>query len=327
MATFDEYAALAARLSGQLRSGERAAVEETRRLRGLEAAAGQLDQRLAAQAHRLDQLGRAIGVPMSDAPPPAPTAAPAHLPPHQLAPTDAGSAVPSAPGSAVPSAPGSAAPFGPGSAGPGSPAPAGAHSFFPAPGGGLGTGAGETGGAAAAPGRPGVGAYPMGTAGGGGPARPTTAATTAAVVPAQRPAPADPAAELAAVRQLADEADRHAQVTEAIGHQAVLLPAWSPPARALAVYSACALAGATLMLVMVVASGVGLVGGVTLGAFICAGLPVLSFLAGYLVLARFGRPPLAATPPPRYVPMGFVICVLLVPMLYCAYLLLVRFLR
>ncbi|SCF42011.1 hypothetical protein [Micromonospora mirobrigensis] len=320
MATFDEYAALAARLSGQLRSGERAAVEETRRLRGLEAAAGQLDQRLAAQGHRLDQLGRAIGVPMSDAPSGTVPAAPG--PPVQ---TGAGLPAPSGPGQAgaAPaglSGPGQAGATPAGLSGSGSPVPV-------RPGAGAGTGAGETGGVAAAPGRSGVGAYPMGTAGGGGPAGPVAPATTGAVVPAQRPAPVDPAAELAAVRQLADEVDRHVQATEAIGHQAVLLPAWSPPARALGVYAACALAGATLMLVMMVASGVGLVGGVTLGAFVCAGLPVLSFLAGYLVLARFGRPPLATTPPPRYVPMGFVICVLLVPMLYCAYLLLVRFLR
>ncbi|MEV0157561.1 hypothetical protein AB0H57_28085 [Micromonospora sp. NPDC050686] len=232
MSSFDEYAALAAQLTDQLRSGERAAVEETRRLRGLTAVADQLGERLAAQAHRLEQLGRAIGVAE------------------------------------------------PGLTGPDAATPASVP-------------------AASAP-------------------LPVSAA----------PAPdTDPAAELAAVRLLADEADRHVQATEAIGHRPALLPAWSPAARALAVYCACALGGATLMLVMVLASGVGLIGGFTLGAWICAGLPVVSFVAGYLVLGRFGRAPLIAGPPPRYVPMGFVICVLLVPFVYCAYLLLVRFLR
>ncbi|MBY8872707.1 hypothetical protein K7640_12765 [Micromonospora sp. PLK6-60] len=229
MSSFDEYAALAAQLSDQLRTGERAAVEETRRLRGLTTVADQLGERLAAQAHRLEQLGRAIGV--AETGPDAGTPAPAAAPP--------------------------------------APSPVGAG---PAPS-------------------------------------------------------ADPAAELTAVRQLADEADRHVQATEAIGRQPALLPTWSPAARALTVYCACALAGATLMLVMVLASGIGLIGGFTLGAWICAGLPVVSFVAGYLVLGRFGKAPLIAGPPPRYVPMGFVICVLLVPFVYCAYLLLVRFLR
>lgn len=36
---------------------------------------------------------------------------------------------------------------------------------------------------------------------------------------------------------------------------------------------------------------------------------------------------MVAGTPPRYLPLGFLICFLLVPMAYCAYLLLVRGLR
>ncbi|WP_311768086.1 hypothetical protein, partial [Micromonospora globispora] len=161
------------------------------------------------------------------------------------------------------------------------------------------------------PGRPGVGAYPEGVS-----------------LPALRSAEVDPAAELDAARQLADEANRHGRQAEALAQHPALLPTWSPLARALAVYTVCALAGSVLMLVMVVASGLELVGLGVLYASMCAGLPVASFVAGYLVLGRWGRPligPAAQTS--RFVPMGFVICALLMPFVYCAYLLMFRVLR
>jgi general stress protein CsbA len=185
------------------------------------------------------------------------------------------------------------------------------------------------GGAAAAaqPGRAGVGAYPEGGGGQTRVALPAATTATAARVPAPRAPEVDPDRELAAARQLADDADRYGQQAAAIGQRPLLLPTWSPLARALAVYSACALAGAVLMLVLVVASGIGLVSGVTLGAWICAGLPVVSFVAGYLVLGRWGKPLLSTGGAPRFVPLGFVICVVLVPVAYCAYLVLVRALR
>ncbi|MER6595911.1 hypothetical protein ABT214_29475, partial [Micromonospora purpureochromogenes] len=140
-------------------------------------------------------------------------------------------------------------------------------------------------------------------------------------------ADADPGVVLEEARRLVDEADLRTREVEALAARPELLPTWSPAARAVAVYVACAAAGVLLMLVLVVASGVGLVSGFTLGAWICAGLPVLSFAAGWLILGRWGRPALAAVEPPRFVPLGFVICVALVPTAYCASLLLVRFLR
>ncbi|MCX4471068.1 hypothetical protein OOK41_12225 [Micromonospora sp. NBC_01655] len=189
-------------------------------------------------------------------------------------------------------------------------------------GGTSGAGAVPDGGAAAAPGRPGVGAYPPGAPGGA-----VVALPAAAGVPAPRAGVADPAAELAEVRRLADETDRLVQVTEAVARQPPLLPTWSPLARALAVYTGCAAAGVVLMLIMVVAADLAVVGLGALYAATCAGLPVLSFVAGYLVLGRWGRPALGSDQPPRFVPLGFVTCVLLVPLAYCGYLLLFRLVR
>ncbi|MFC8850593.1 hypothetical protein [Micromonospora sp. NPDC057141] len=177
--------------------------------------------------------------------------------------------------------------------------------------------------AATPPGRPGVGAYPPG------------ATTTGAVlvvpaaggVPAPRAGGVDPGAELAEARRLADEADRLIGVTEAVGRRPPLLPAWSPLARALAVYAACAAAGVALSVVLLGVAGVVASAGAVYVAT-CGVLPVLCFVAGYLVLGRWGRPALGADgPPPRFVPLGFVTCVLLMPLAYCGYLVLFRLLR
>ncbi|WP_225853745.1 hypothetical protein [Micromonospora sp. AMSO31t] len=164
-----------------------------------------------------------------------------------------------------------------------------------------------TGGAAAAPGPPGVGAYPEGTLPG--------------------PRAGDPATELAAAGQLADEADRHGQQAEALARRPVLLPTWSAPARAVAVYAACALVGSLLMLVALIGSPLPATGLDLVAAVSCAGVPLLSFLAGHLVLGRWGRPVIGGdTPPGRYVPVGFVICALVAPSLFCLYLVVFRLL-
>lgn len=301
--SFEEYAALARQLSAQHRAGEQRAAAESARRRDLHAAVDYLQQRLTAQGQRLDQLGRAIGV---DQPPPAATAAPDSVPVAEgetaawpAPPSGAGS--PSAPGSGLPSVPG---------------APA-------APG----TGDGEPAGAAGAPGRAGVGAYPQLPAGEARLALPTAVSPAGGGVPAQRAAAADPAVELELARRMADEADRHGQQAELLAQRPALLPTWSPLARAVAVYAGCGAAAGVLVLMLVLASGVGLVDGFTLGAWICAGLPAVAFFGGYLVLGRWGRPAMVAGTPPRYLPLGFLICFLVVPMAYCAYLLMVRGLR
>ncbi|MEU7847611.1 hypothetical protein AB0B69_09410 [Micromonospora parva] len=210
--------------------------------------------------------------------------------------------------------------------GPGTP---GEATTWPGPPSGSSTapGGGESAGAAGAPGRAGVGAYPELPAGEARLALPTAVTPAGGGVPAQRAAAADPAVELELARRMADEADRHGHQAELLAQRPVLLPTWSPLARAVAVYAGCSAAAGVLMLMLVLASGVGLVDGFTLGAWICAGLPAVAFFGGYLVLGRWGRPAMVAGTPPRYLPLGFLICFLLVPMAYCAYLLLVRGLR
>lgn len=300
MSGFDEYAALLRELSTRQRGGERAVAAEAERRRGLQSTVDQLGRRLAAQGQRLDQLGQAINLPMRSVPAEAPTppAVPVGAPPASSAPvpgsTGPAGPVAPAPGTTGPAA-GSTAPAG----GTGAPVPAGAQA--------PGTGGGVTGGAAAAPGRPGVGAYPEGTVPG--------------------PRVGDPAAELAAAGQLADEADRHGQQAEALAQRPVLLPTWSAPARAVAVYTACALAGSLLMLVALIGSPLPATGLDLVAAVSCAGVPLLSFLAGQLVLGRWGRPVIGGEiPPGRYVPLGFVICALVAPSLFCVYLVLFRLL-
>ncbi|MGW3795752.1 hypothetical protein ACWD8I_31955, partial [Micromonospora arida] len=179
----------------------------------------------------------------------------------------------------------------------------------------------------AAAGRAGVEAYPQLPAGDARLALPTAVSPAGGGVPAQRAAAADPAVELELARRMADEADRHGQQAELLAQRPALLPTWSPLARAVAVYAGCGAAAGVLVLMLVLASGVGLVDGFTLGAWICAGLPAVAFFGGYLVLGRWGRPAMVAGTPPRYLPLGFLICFLVVPMAYCAYLLLVRGLR
>ncbi|MCX4388452.1 hypothetical protein OG777_16135 [Micromonospora peucetia] len=313
MSTFDEYAALARQLAERRRAGERGAAADAERRRNLHATADYLQHRLTAQGQRLDQLGQAIGIPASSVPTgPAPhsNASPATAPtgsgPHGNASLATATAGPGAGSSAASGGEG-------GSVG--------------APFAGAGSGEGESAGAAGVPGRPGVGAYPQVGAGETRLALPTAVSPAAGGVPAPRPAEADPTVELELVRRYADESDRHGQQTELLAQRPPLLPDWSPVARAVAVYAGCAAVGAILMMIMVLASGVGLVDGFTLGAWICAGLPALSFFAGYLVLGRWGRPAMVAGTPPRYVHFGFLICFAAVPVAYLAFLLLFRVLR
>ncbi|MET8268561.1 hypothetical protein ABZU92_31765 [Micromonospora arida] len=314
--SFEEYAALARQLSAQHRAGEQHAAAESARRRDLHAAVDYLQQRLTAQGQRLDQLGRAIGV---DQPPPAPAPA---APPGPSAGQGTGTPGETAAWPAPPSGTGSPSAPRP-AAGQGTSVLSSAAGAPTAPG----TGDGEPAGAAGAPGRAGVEAYPQLPAGDARLALPTAVSPAGGGVPAQRAAAADPAVELELARRMADEADRHGQQAELLAQRPALLPTWSPLARAVAVYAGCGAAAGVLVLMLVLASGVGLVDGFTLGAWICAGLPAVAFFGGYLVLGRWGRPAMVAGTPPRYLPLGFLICFLVVPMAYCAYLLMVRGLR
>ncbi|WP_089157166.1 hypothetical protein [Micromonospora sp. NBS 11-29] len=290
MSGFDEYAGLIRELSTRQRGGERAIAAEAERRRGLQAGVDALGQRLAAQGERLDQFGQAIGTPMRSVPePPADPTPPAG--PHPGA---------GMPGSVLPGQPGVGVPGGGLLGQPGAGVPGGVAGTPGQPGVEV------AGGAVAVPGQPQVGAYPGGSGTAG-----------------------DPAAELAAAGRLADEADRHGQEAEALARRPVLLPTWSAPARAVAVYGGCALVGSVLMLAALIGSPLPVAGVDLVAALSCAGVPLMSFVAGQLVLARWGRPALpdGETPPGRYTPLGFVLCALVSPSLFCLYLLLFRLLR
>ncbi|MFC4020226.1 hypothetical protein ACFOW4_20095 [Micromonospora sp. GCM10011542] len=327
--SFEEYAALARQLAEQRRTGERSAAAESERRRDLHAAADYLHHRLTAQGHRLDQLGQAIGTDLSRPTAPADSSAPAGFA------ASAGSAAPTgwsaSTGPSAPTGPSTVAPGAPtghSTAAPGTPfAPQGngfgSGGAAPHTGADLGEGGSAGAAGAAQPGRSGVGAYPELPVGQSQLALPTASAA----VPAPRVPEVDPAVEVELARRYADEADRHGQQAELLAQRPALLPTWSPLARAVAVYAACGAAAAVLMLALVLASGVGIVDGFTLGAWMCAGLPALAFFGGYLVLGRWGRPAMVAGTPPRYLPLGFLICFLLVPLAYCGYLLLFRALR
>ncbi|MEV0878488.1 hypothetical protein AB0I85_11745 [Micromonospora echinofusca] len=307
MATFEDYAALARHLAAQRRAGEQGAATEAARRRDLRAAVDYLERRLTAQGQRLDQLGHTIGCPPPPPGQPAPGAAPGG--PMPAAPTPGGP-MPAAP---TPGGPVAAAPTSGGLSAVGVPS-AGQPHGLPQPG------AGSTGGAAAAPGRPEVGAYPQGSPG-------ETALAVPGGVPAPRAGELDPAAELESARRWADEADRLGQQVELTAQRPALLPTWSAMARALAVYLGCAGVGVLLMLVMVLASGVGALGLGTLYTWMCAGLPAVSLIAGWLILGRWGTPAVVAGTPPRYPLLGILVCFLAVPLAYCGYLLMFRAVR
>ncbi|MEV4714195.1 hypothetical protein [Micromonospora sp. NPDC049374] len=252
------------------------------------------------------------GAPASGPPGPPPSGAPASGPP-----ISAG--VPSSRPGRPSSPPAAAAPV---SGPPGRPLSPPGY-----PGGGWGPGTGSDGGAAAAPGRPDVGAYSPVGVGRTGPALPVAASATAAGVPAPRAVEVDPATELELARRWADEADRHGQQAELLAQQPALLPTWSARARAVAVYAGAAGVAVLLLLVLTFGWSLGVVGLATLLAWMLAGLPAMALIGGWLVLGRWGRPAVGAATPPRYPVLGFLLCFLAVPLAYCGYLLLFRVLR
>ncbi|MGW0503352.1 hypothetical protein [Micromonospora sp. NPDC003241] len=325
MSSFDEYAALLRHLSAQQRAGEQDTAAKTERHRHLGATVDYLHRRLLAQGQRLDHLGRTIGVdPGTAVPPPG-------FPPGSGPPVPPGAA----PVSGVPvsgsldSGPsgGTSAVGTPGAGSvSGIPEPPAAAGHQPVSGGPSGSpGTVGVGGAAAAPGWPGVGAYPQ--PGQTDRALPVAVSATEAGVPAQRAGTVDPATELELARRWADEADKYAQQAEMLAQRPALLPGWSPMARAVAVYLGFSGVAVVLMLVMVLASGVGAVGFGTLIAWMCAGLPAAALIGAWLVLGKWGRPASGAATPPRYPLLGFLLCFLAVPLAYCGYLLMFRALR
>ncbi|MFI7023478.1 hypothetical protein ACIBMZ_12285 [Micromonospora sp. NPDC049900] len=329
MSSFDEYAALLRHLSAQQRAGEQDTAAKTERHTHLGATVDYLHRRLLAQGQRLDHLGRTIGLDPGTAGPP-PGFPPGSGPPMPGAAPVSGVPVSGAPD---PGPSGGTSAFGMPGAGSvsGTPEPPAAAGHQPVAGGPWGPsgspGTVGTGGAAAAPGQPGVGAYPQPGSSGTDRALPVAVSATEVGVPAQRTGTVDPATELELARRWADEADRYAQQAEMLAQRPALLPSWSPMARAVAVYLGFSGVAVILMLVMVLASGVGAVGFGTLIAWMCAGLPAAALIGAWLVLGKWGRPASGAATPPRYPLLGFLLCFLAVPLAYCGYLLLFRALR
>jgi hypothetical protein len=128
-----------------------------------------------------------------------------------------------------------------------------------------------------------------------------------------------PEGPLAAAHRYADAADAAALEAELLAQRPPLLPALSPPVRALVVYAMAAAATALVQFALLVIAEPEVIGPFALYAWMCAGLPAMAFFAGYLVLTVWGRPRVLADPPARYPGPGFAICFLSTPILYCGY--------
>jgi hypothetical protein len=104
------------------------------------------------------------------------------------------------------------------------------------------------------------------------------------------------------------------------------MPNLSPLARNVVVYLGCALVTVILQFGLLVASGEDRIDTWTLLAWMCAGLPAMAFFAGYLVIAVWGKPRMVAVAPTRSPRLGFAICFLAMPIVYCGYKLFTSFL-
>ncbi|MEE6260751.1 hypothetical protein [Plantactinospora sonchi] len=310
MASFAEYAALARHLHDLHRAGAQADARLAEQRGSAGAVADRLDQRLAAQQHRLAAIGQAIGASM---PPPAPVGPPAPFGPPGPPPPS-----PSAPVSGQPTPPAPRQPTRGGGYAP--PAP---HT----PPGHVAPAAGGT-------------PYPELAA---NPARRALPSVSGADhgghVPGQRapadPAPtavsagwsADPHRDLELARQAADGADAIIVQVETMAQQPPLLPTLSPLRRAFAVYGSCAAVLAiTIWIILTVvefrtatssfdkaASAFGVF------AWSCAGLPAMAFFIGYTVLNLWGKPRIVAGRPAAYARLGFLICFLASPVAFLMY--------
>lgn len=355
MATMEEYAALARRLTELHRAGEREAARVAAQRGAGDRVAEQLSQRMVAQYQRLVELGQVIGEPMRLPPPSAAGSAPsgggapppgAGLPPPPPPPASGAESAPPSPppGFGTPPPPGATPPPGYVAVRPGS------RRSGNSPGGQSGQpGQPELPGAAhrlALPGQPatpGTGVVPAGS--GGGPARSGSGLAGSGAVPAvqsanwaapgQRPAidgavsgaepgPVDPHRELEQARIAADLADSTMLTVETMAERPPLLPTLSPLARAIAVYASGAGVVGIIHLVLLISTGITLTEGDWRANFwifpwSCAGLPAMAFFAGYFVLSVWGKSRLQTSAPARVPQLGMLICLLATPIVFCLY--------
>lgn len=163
----------------------------------------------------------------------------------------------------------------------------------------------------------------------GGPGHPPGMGDPAVAIPHQRSVAggaADPAHSAELARQSADAADAAATEADALARQATLLPKLSPLARNLVVYAASALVAVAVQFYLLTLSNSGPVDAFAVAAWMCAGLPAAAFFAGYLVLATWGKPKIAQGNAAIYPKLGFAVCFLAMPAVYCGYKLIVQLL-
>lgn len=127
----------------------------------------------------------------------------------------------------------------------------------------------------------------------------------------------DPAEAVRLAERSADAADAAATETEELARRAPLFPGISPVARNLFVYSACALVAVVFQFVLLSLGDAGRVDTISVFAWMCAGLPAAAFFAGYLIISIWGKPRLPAGDPPRNPRLGFAVCFLAMPIVYC----------
>jgi hypothetical protein len=130
----------------------------------------------------------------------------------------------------------------------------------------------------------------------------------------------DPVAALHTAWLRADEADVAGTEAERLAQHPPLFPMWTPFARNLTVYALCALAAVAAQTALLVAADTDRIDPLTLLAWLCAGLPAMAFFAGAGVISVWGKPRVhTGTPPPRHLRLGFALCFLAMPAVYCGY--------
>jgi hypothetical protein len=137
------------------------------------------------------------------------------------------------------------------------------------------------------------------------------------VQPAHLP---DPVQALHLARLRAEEADAASAQAEQLAQYPPLFPMWTPLARNLTVYALCAAAAVVIQIALLVAADVDRIDPLTLLAWLCAGLPAMAFFAGVTVISIWGKPRLVpGGAPVRHLRLGFAICLLAMPVAFCAY--------
>ena len=139
-----------------------------------------------------------------------------------------------------------------------------------------------------------------------------------------RPAPpseiTDPGSAVRLGFERAEAADAATATAEHLARYPRLFPSLAPGTRNLVVYLGCAAVAVLLQFGLLLLSDAGRIDTFSLLAWMCGGLPAIAFFVGYLVISTWGRPRLAsAEPAPRSPRLGFAICFLAMPVVYCGF--------